>query len=483
MLTTRDTKWLAIGCILVLAASAAAQTDTPKRGFTIGPDTTRITGPVKPDGTIDYVAAWRERTGAGVTPENNAAVLMVRALGPNLWRPEVRDKVLDALGLSDMADQGSYFGALDGDEAMVAKAHGECLRAPWRADDLPEVAAWLDNNAPAMELLTKAAERSRWWVPGFATRNDFAGISVLLPYLGPMRNAMHAFAGRAMLRLGAGDLAGSREDLLTVHRLGRLMAQGGTVIDRLVGFACDRVASRADQAWACDPGVTGELAKAYLAQLQSLPAMSSLHDAFDTGERFMFLDAVLTIWRTHDLQGFARVDDKGPPPAVSAANVDWDAVLRMGNQWFNRMVAIADQPYFEQPAPWKHLSDDLAAAKATIASDPDPSQRLGKYLVSFFLPNLGRTTRMREISVMAGELAQVSLAARAYYAEKGQWPQKLGDLVPGYLKELPADRFTDKQALRMRIDRGELIVWSVGPEGKGITGDDKTDLVARLRIK
>ena len=59
MLTTRDTKWLAIGCILVLAASAAAQTDTPKRGFTIGPDTTRITGPVKPDGTIDYVAAWR----------------------------------------------------------------------------------------------------------------------------------------------------------------------------------------------------------------------------------------------------------------------------------------------------------------------------------------------------------------------------------------------------------------------------------------
>ena len=41
-----------------------------------------MTGPLREGGYIDYVAALNERMKQGVTPENNAMVLLVRALGP-----------------------------------------------------------------------------------------------------------------------------------------------------------------------------------------------------------------------------------------------------------------------------------------------------------------------------------------------------------------------------------------------------------------
>src|SRR5712664_4809777 len=56
-----------------------------KGKFTVGKDTTYVTGPLDKDGYIDYPAALNERLGKGVTPENNANVLIWKALGP---RPE-----------------------------------------------------------------------------------------------------------------------------------------------------------------------------------------------------------------------------------------------------------------------------------------------------------------------------------------------------------------------------------------------------------
>src|SRR5438094_5975588 len=54
-----------------------------KGTFTIGKETTYVTGPLDKDGYIDYAAALNERLGRGVTPENNACVLLWKALGPH----------------------------------------------------------------------------------------------------------------------------------------------------------------------------------------------------------------------------------------------------------------------------------------------------------------------------------------------------------------------------------------------------------------
>ena len=53
-----------------------------------------------------------------------------------------------------------------------------------------------------------------------------------------------------MLKLGSGDIDGAQADLLVVHRLARLVGQGPTLIERLVGMAIESQACRGDNALA-----------------------------------------------------------------------------------------------------------------------------------------------------------------------------------------------------------------------------------------
>ena len=63
-------------------------------GRSRSPETTRLVGPLRPDGSVNFLAALREMTGRGVTPQNNAVVLLLQALGPKPIEPEVRERVL-----------------------------------------------------------------------------------------------------------------------------------------------------------------------------------------------------------------------------------------------------------------------------------------------------------------------------------------------------------------------------------------------------
>src|ERR1051326_2323925 len=63
------------------------------RRVTIGHDTTRITSPLKADGTPDYLAYLNEKASAGVTAENNAALPLIDAIGPSFIQETVREEV------------------------------------------------------------------------------------------------------------------------------------------------------------------------------------------------------------------------------------------------------------------------------------------------------------------------------------------------------------------------------------------------------
>src|SRR6478735_2824591 len=52
-----------------------------RRTIRPGYQTTRIAGPLMPDGRLDYLVAVDEYFGRGVTPENNAAIPALRAWG------------------------------------------------------------------------------------------------------------------------------------------------------------------------------------------------------------------------------------------------------------------------------------------------------------------------------------------------------------------------------------------------------------------
>src|SRR5258708_5994274 len=93
-----------------LTSSALADDKEQKRkpGFTIGKETTYVTGPVDADGYIDYAAALNERMSKGIKPAENANVLLWKAIGPPL-RSTLPPEFFKRLGMEALPDRGDYF--------------------------------------------------------------------------------------------------------------------------------------------------------------------------------------------------------------------------------------------------------------------------------------------------------------------------------------------------------------------------------------
>src|SRR5262245_64165622 len=101
---------------LALPPLAVAQAPTSKPGsaakklgkFTISKETTYVTGPRDKDGYIDYIIALNERLRQGVTPENNANVLLIKAIGPYPEGARMPAELYKLMGIDEPPKKGSY---------------------------------------------------------------------------------------------------------------------------------------------------------------------------------------------------------------------------------------------------------------------------------------------------------------------------------------------------------------------------------------
>jgi len=116
--------------LLILTVATMAQPGpTSRPAIKVGKDTTWISKPLKPDGTPDYIAALREEFGKGVTKDNNAFVPLLRALGPELLKKEVRQKALKMLGVK-LPAAGVYLRRLVKSSPIKAQ-FDSALERPW----------------------------------------------------------------------------------------------------------------------------------------------------------------------------------------------------------------------------------------------------------------------------------------------------------------------------------------------------------------
>src|SRR5260370_1107152 len=80
-----------------------------KPRFTIGKETTFANGRVKKDGYVDYVAALNRRLRQGVTPANNAVVLLWKATGPHPERATMPPEFFKWMQAPAPPERGDYF--------------------------------------------------------------------------------------------------------------------------------------------------------------------------------------------------------------------------------------------------------------------------------------------------------------------------------------------------------------------------------------
>ncbi len=486
--------WI-IGIILVALTALAIYAHWPAdNSITISPETTYIIEPVNSDGTINYFQALVDKYSQGVTPENNGAVLLVRALGPDALGEDTADEVLAQLGLTreqlakdephfitlyDFQDlHGDEFSPLP-DDMEIYDLIDEIMTHPWSADEYPLAAAWLDANEKPLGLVVESTGRERFYYP-LVSSSDPPRLVVAWPGpLSDIRGLARAVTARAMLHLESGDIDGACEDLTALHRLGRQVSRP-LLINYLVGVAVIAVGNGADQTMLTTGDLSPRQQKTVLAYLRSIEPIPTLEGAAE-GVRFVALDSLMLL-RDGDIpqRGLTNEEIVAKPRSY----LDWNYMLRTFNYWWGRAAdALTEPDYAEhvrksrelEKAVEKHF--DKYNGMEELAKLPVKlwiSNLFGRFsmrartkcvtdtLVALLLPALGKCRTVRENAVAEQRLNLLAAAALCYRSDRGQWPEQLADLSPDYLEEIPQDPFTGEAMKYVTIDEG-IKIYSLGP--------------------
>ena len=486
--------------------------DKPKPVFvpkiTIGKETTWATEPVGPSGFIDYLAVVNQRHSGGVTSENNAVVPLYRALGPRPAGGNRRpDQFFQLLGIEPLPDDGEYFVDLskwwelkekplpEGGLGAVYELQKASHERPWKAKEFPETAEWLRDNEVPLRLVAEAVERPEYFSP-LVSENGEQGkmIAVLLPGVQSARSIARALTARAMLRLSEGNDFEAWRDLIVIHRLGRLIGRGPTLIEGLVGIAIESMAIDAELRFLSEAQPPTKFVTRYLKQINSLPARSLMADKIDVGERAMYLDCC-----HHLARGSMNLDtlaDEVPDDSIVeklikgavSQSVDWDEILKSGNRWYDRLVTASRTPaYREREVALRKLDDELkeltkkrqgaGALLALLGGKAALTQTFSDTLISLLTPAVRQCIKAENRLTQRLRNLEVALALSSWRSEHEAYPASLTDLAPKYLAVVPNDLFNDRPLHYARTAEG-YVFYSVGDNEKDDEGRSFDDMPA-----
>lgn len=478
----------------------------PKPAFvpkiTISRETTWATEPLRLNGDVDYFAYFNRRAARGVTPENNAVVILARALGP---APEngrgFSDRYYELLGIEPLPKAGPYFDYLwqwwdrkgkklpPGGEKEYWKWERQANARPWTAKEFPDLAEWLADMEAPLRLAAEASERAEFFSPSPETAGEplcRGSMSVQ----SKTRTLCRALVTRAMLRLGEEDRFAAWNDLIVAHRLARLIGRGPFGMDGLIGYGTEREVITGELQLISATQPSSKFTSRYFKQLGQLPPLSPILDKIDGFERAMYLDACQQLARNR-----LRKDDFGDDSDTAwlakfveeavHQQVDWDAVLRIGNRRFDQLIAALRQPtYREREAALRPLDDELAAlAKrreqaaelfASLQGRADLTALTSDALSSAWMPRIRVSHRSETAARQRLRNLEIALALSAWRSEHHSFPESLADLVPKYLAVMPHDHFTDQPLHYERTADGYRL-YSFGVNGKDNEGRGPED--------
>jgi hypothetical protein len=512
--------WYLGGGLLLLIFIFFFQLFGPNPRIIVSPQTTAITAPLGPDGLPDYEQYTREMLQDGVTPENNAAVLLYQALWPGGLDPKDFAAVVMELGLEQIPDEEESLVELydrgnrqrvekwlqeqeraakppetaeqtqEGDAAegmgtyeipddtrqyfnLAEQAISRASSAPWTSEQIPPLAKWVAENKKPLDLIVEATRRPRLYLPSPSLVNNERELLVqmLLPGVQTVREAGRALPARAMWHLGEGRPMEAWSDVLAVHRLANLLTQGRTLVEQLVavaisGLACDSTLTLLDHG-----NLTAEQARQVQRDLAALPALRSLATSLDKGERMWALDAAVQLGSRSNRDHFSAItrnEDNFGNAAFNTVSVDWNLVLRETNRWYDKMAAAAALP--DRPArkaAFAQIETDLKQLEgrlqtrsrwvAGVVSRQKRSQLVAELMADLFLPALNSAAIAEDRANNTLDLTRLAAALAVYRAEQGAYPEKLDDLVPGVLDKLPVDLYNAKPFFYQRTNDGYLL--------------------------
>ncbi|MCA9114411.1 MAG: hypothetical protein KDA79_04950 [Planctomycetaceae bacterium] len=504
----------------------------------ISRETTRITGPLDDAGFVDYAGAINQIAGKGVTPENNFEVVMRRVFGLDAIYKEYHDEYCRLLGI---AKPVGPVGPIENFETFFPKAsppgedshqrwtrimeeYDQLDEGPWTAAEHPEGAKWLKSIEPQLDALVQGSRRPRLFVPTFSNP-EWSDPFVYSDY----RSVARVLSGRAMFRLGNGDIEGAWSDLQAVHRVARLVGSGPRVLDPLVAGALESLALDGDRIVLQSHLLSDALARRFLADMKQLSPLPQMAPVLNVGERYWTLDVIQQLARQQQeqqldwkglIEAFGELTQSvtGVPPVVLLRSADqmvsfsietprnqnstprrpvvapvpdfvlieWNEILIRLNRRIDREVAaLAEQDLKQQKKLTSTLSSDMKKTRRDTlelteswtdetVGRPPQFQRVMENLLLIgllqaeSLPALASVER-RDLARL--EVTRLAFAAEVYQRDHSRYPETLDKLLPQYVAAVPVDPLSE-QPLRYRQDIHGFTLYSVGRNERDDGGRD-----------
>ncbi|MFP6603023.1 MAG: hypothetical protein VB862_10885 [Pirellulaceae bacterium] len=507
---------LVMAIVFFSAHTLADEPETPKLRprLTLSEATTRVTGPLTKDGYIDYARVINQRLSVGVTAENNANVLIWKAMGPHPEGSNLGPQFFKLMKTEILPETGDYFAELnnfikqelklkptDPRWNEIVDQQSEATSHLWTEQQYPNLAAWLKFNEKPLVVLREATLRPRYFSPLIVESEEDADalhgglITALLPGVQSTRSFARALSARAMLHLANNRPEAAWEDILTCQRLGRLVAEGPTLVEALVGIAIGGMASDTTLVYIEHVNPDAEQSALLARQLEKLLPLPRMVDRIGLCERFMFLDITQRVAGTNgtnfelliNLVGNSGRDDNRFSRALTKFTLrltDWDLVLTKGNEAYDQIIAALrvkdpiarraaidafDRSISERAKQLRNPLKLLGRIAASESAGEGLGSVVGDIMISLLLPALSACQAAELRAFQLQDNLQVALALSAYHAEQGKYPATLAVLKPKYLKELPIDRFSGKALIYQPTQEGYLF-YSVGRNEKDDQG-------------
>jgi hypothetical protein len=453
----------------------------------------------------------------GVTPENNAAVLLWQALGPREIQEAAREDFFRRIGIAPLPVEGEYFINIymflpvppvgvdpNNWETGLRERLAHATERPWTAREFPEIAGWIEANEAPLALVKLSLQRKEYYSPPLYMTGSRRLREVLLPHVQESRSMAQALLARAMRRLADGQIDDAWSDVMFSHLLARMVSRGFCLVELLVGSAIESMACAADCAMFRHGHLSETQAQTFLADLNSLPRFVETADIVDRTERLLLLDAYSHYVRHPDVSIDSDWVPSQPVREVLSQMIDvpvgseHDEALRACNQWFDRIVrAMRIESRRERRRELAKLTAELQRARDKseksewikeqfdMAGPTGRGALLGNLLVAA-LPSTLISGRESEDRVTARiRLSRLGMALACHQAEHGGFPASLDALMPLIADPGLTDPFTDAPFVYRPGENG-FVLYSLGSNEQddgGRTSDEAEgcdDLVVRV---
>lgn len=483
--------WWIIGAFFLVILIFLLQLFGMSSRIEVSPQTTYVTSPLRADGLPDFEAYIRDRARSGVTAQNNAAAVIWPMVWPGELSPNQCQPVATELGIDAFPPASAVLLPVwkavrnsTNSEKAADDTFDIVTNRPWSSAQYPALAKWAKQYQQQLDTIVEGSKLPRCYFPSpsHLDQRHETICTMLLPGPQSSREAGRSLSARAMWHAGEGRVDEAWTDLLATFRIGRLVAQGPTLVEQYVGMAINNMGCASTAAMLHEVNPSAKDARRMLDDLSSLPEFTGVADSIDHMERIMFLDFVIAVSRGEtDSESLRMMESDQRAKYFHRVRIDWNVVLKKGNVFFDRVVAavrLPDQAARQQA--YTTINDDIAqlerdgSARSMLAAATNPAIRDEMIAGRLLSANLGFV----EYAMNAQDTANTSLtltrfaaALALFRAQHGAYPEKLDELVPGIFTTLPAGPYGANAFIFKRTGPGYLL-YCTGPNGNDDGGSN-----------